>query len=138
MDFDGDLVRQLSVRRGDETHVFTKTEDRWIYQPEPDLPLDSAKVENLLLQVRDLRTERYVAHVLEDLATYALSDPFHEVSVTLEDETNHVLWVSDRVGTAGKNKGYYATVQGGNGVFLLTPDSVERFKVSLDDLEQEP
>ncbi|MGB2987464.1 MAG: DUF4340 domain-containing protein [Phycisphaerae bacterium] len=136
MDFDDTLVRRLSIRHGDETHVFEKREDRWTYQPEPDLPLDSAKVENLVLQVRDVRTPRYVTYVAQNLDTYGLSNPFREVTVTLEDGTSHVLWVSDQLGDDGTDRGFYAAVKGRNDVLLLTAVSAKRFQVSLDELEE--
>ena len=139
MDFEDGDVRRLSIREGDQTHVFEKKEDGgWIYQAEPDLPLDSKKVDNLLLQVRDLRTTRYVHHAESDLSVYGLSAPSHEVTVTLEDGSSRVLWVSANKGDDGTDKGYYATVEGRSGVFLLTADSLQRFEVSLDDLEEIP
>ncbi len=139
MDFEDGDVRRLSIRKGDQTHVFEKKEDGgWVYQAEPDLPLDSKKVYNLLLQVRDLRTKRYVRHAESDLSAYGLSTPSHEVMITLDDGSSQVLWVSAKKGDDGTDKGYYATVEGRSGVFLLTADSLQRFDVSLDDLEEIP
>jgi len=40
MDFDDTLVRQFSIRKADQTHVFEREDDRWTYQAEPDLPLE--------------------------------------------------------------------------------------------------
>jgi len=138
MDFEDDKVRRLSIRTGDRAHVFERQEDRWVYQTEPDLPLDSKKIDNLLLQVRDLRTDRYVSHIMDDPAMYGLTDPFHEVVIWLEDDTSRVLWVSSEQGDDGTrtNRGFYATVKGVDGVFLLTADSVKRFEISLDELEE--
>lgn len=138
IEFDEARVRRFSIRKGDETHVFEKRDDRWIYQAEPDLPLDAKKVDNLLLQVRDLRTNRYVRHVVDDLSTYGLSAPLREVTVTLDDGAVHVLWISDKTGGKGTDRGFYATVRDGSGVFLLTADSARRFEVSLDELEKLP
>lgn len=139
MDFEDDEVRRLSIRKGDQSHVFEKKEDDgWVYQAEPDLPLDSKKLDNLLLQVRDLRTKRYVRHAESDLSAYGLSTPSHEVMVTLDDGSSQVLSVSDKRGNDGTDKGHFAAVKGHSGVFLLTADSVQRFEVSLDDLEEVP
>jgi len=90
------------------------------------------------LQVRDLRTQRYVRHAEADLSAYGLSAPSHEVMVTLDDGSSQVLWVSAKKGDDGTDKGHYATVEGRSGVFLLTADSLQRFEVSLDDLEEIP
>ena len=135
LDFDAAEVHRFSIRNGDRTHGFERREDRWVYQAEPDLPLDTQKVENLLLQVGDLRTKRYARHAAEDLAPYGLITPSREVAVALADGTEHVLWVSDERADIGGAKGLYAAVKGHSGVFLLTTDAVERFAVSLDELE---
>jgi len=133
--FDESAVRQFSIRLGEQVHVFDKVGDRWAYQAEPDLPLDSKKVENLLLQLKDLKTERYVAHAAADLSVYGLTNALHEVTVTLEDATTHTLRVADQICNRDPRKGAYASVDGRSGVFLLTKDAVARFSVSLDDLE---
>ena len=135
VDFDETEVRRFAIRRGDVTHAFVKDGERWRYEAEPDLPLDAARVMNLLLQVRDLRTSRYVRHLTDDLTPFHMDDPAHEVVVALADGTNHILWVSDQ-SVDGSDGGFYAAVEGGRSVFLLTADSVNRFDVPLDDLEE--
>ena len=95
------------------------------------------RVDNLLLQIRDLRTQRYIRHAAGDLATFGLSAPSQEVAVLLKDGTSRVLWVSDQLGGDGTDKGFYAAVKGRSGVFLLTTDSAKRFEVSLDELESD-
>lgn len=133
--FDDARVRRMSIRHGDESHVFIRDGDRWVYEAEPDLPLDAKKVDNLLLQVRDLRTDRYVRYVVDELAAYGLAEPAHEVTVTLDDGTSQTLRVSARKSAHPDEGGVYATVQEGDGVFLLSEASLSRFQVSLDELE---
>ncbi len=138
IDFDDSKVLRFSIRKGDTSHGFAKQDGRWIYEAEPDLPLDSDKVLNLLLQVRDLRTARYVRHTDADLKQHGLADPANEVVVSLEDGSERVLWVSDQVGQAGAERGYFANVKGRSDVFLLTDDSLKRLAVSLEKLEARP
>jgi hypothetical protein len=133
--FDESSVRQFAIRKGDDAHAFERADDRWTYQSEPDLPLDTKKVDNLLLQLKDLRTERYAAYGSDDLGPFGLGEPYHEVTVTLDDGSAKVLLVSDQACPADPQKGLYATVQGQGDVFLLSPATVERFAVSLDTLE---
>ncbi len=130
-------VERFSIRVGEQTHVFRKREDRWAYDAEPDLPLDTAKVENLLAQLGDLRTQCYVAYKVEDLSSYGLINAEREAKVILRDGTEHILWVSDRQGRRGSARGYFAAVKQRDGVFLLTQEAVQRFTVSLDELESQ-
>jgi len=134
--FDDAKVRQLSIRKGDQTNVFVKGEGRWTYQAEPDLPLDAKKVDNLLLQVKDLKTERYVRNAADDLATFGLSSPSHEVVVTLDDGTRRVLHVSSQTNDNETDKGHYSCVDDKRDVFLLAADMLKRVEVSLPELEK--
>lgn len=134
--FDDTKVKQLSIRKGDQTHVFVKGEGRWTYQAEPDLPLDAKKVDNLLLQVKDLKTERYVRNAADDLATFGLSTPSHEVAVTLDDGTRRVLRVSSQINDKETDKGHYARIDDKRDVFLLAADMLKRVEVSLPELEK--
>jgi hypothetical protein len=136
--FDDATVQHFSIRSGNDTHAFKRSGDRWIYEAEPDLPLDAKKVDNLLLQMKDLHTQRYVTHTADDLAGYGLADPFHRVTVALEDGSIHTLLVSNRICNRDPKKGYYATLDGSNGVFLVARTDAQRFKISLDDLEAGP
>ncbi len=136
MTFEDAKVRQFSIRKGDQTHTFVKNESRWTYQAEPDLPLDAKKVDNLLLQLKDLKTERYVRNAADDLAAFGLSLPYIEVTVTLEDGTKRVLRVSQQGSDKEADKGKYAVVDDGRDVFLLTDDTLQRFEVSLPNLEK--
>ncbi len=138
LDFPDGQVSSFSIRKGDRTDVFERRDDRWVYPAEPDLPLDEAKVDNLLLQLHDLRTDRFVHHSVADLAAYGLSEPSHEVTVTVKDGAQHVLRVSSLRGGSGTEEGHYAAVDGRSGVFVLTDGSLQRFDVVLEELEVAP
>ncbi|UCF35121.1 MAG: DUF4340 domain-containing protein [Phycisphaerales bacterium] len=135
--FDEKAVVRFSIRYNEETYVFDKMEGEWQYAAEPDWPIDSKKVENLLLQVRDLRTERYVAYGVDDATPFALGQPEREVVIEFEDGTEYVLLVSSQTCPKDSARGRYAQIKGRAEVFLLSPASTDRFKVSLDELEAE-
>lgn len=135
MDFSEAGVRSFQIRNGDQLHRFELKDDRWVYGPEPDLPLDSNKVKNLLLQIRDLRTHRYVEHVGDASGSAGLSELAHEVHVEMKDGSKHYLRIGDHEITAGLDRGYASAVEGNPGLFLLTAETVNRIVVSLDTLE---
>jgi len=137
LEFDDTDVVRFAIRDGEAAHTFEKRDDKWVYAAEPDLPLDAQKVANLLAQLGDLRTPRYVEHAAADLSSYGLISPRREAKVTLTDGTEHVLSVSKQRGRQGSESGFYSAVEGRDGVFLLTPDSIKRFDVRLESLETE-
>lgn len=138
MDFEPLDVTRFSIRTADRTFAFERDKDVWVYEAEPDLPLDKNKVDNLLLQLKDLKAERYVAYGVDDLSAYGLSSPATEVSVKLADGTEMTLSVA---GTPCENHpadGLYANRAGNNEVFLLKPDQLARLEVRLPELEKSP
>jgi len=138
LEFDEGKVRQLSIRTGAEPFVFQRTADKWSYQAEPDLPLDHKKVDNLLLQLKDLDTERWVEYGMEDESAFGLSSAKAEVTITLEDGSSQSLVVAERPCVGRPGDGWYATVSGRGDVFLLTTDQLVRFEVRLAELERGP
>ncbi|MCH8148568.1 MAG: DUF4340 domain-containing protein, partial [Planctomycetes bacterium] len=133
--FDDETVRSFTITQGSDSHVFQRDDAKWRYQAEPDLPLDQEKVTNLLLQLHDIKTERFVVHSAEDQAGYGLADPFLVATVEMEDGTSVSLSVSRQSCEADSRKRRYAAASSVSGVFLLSPDSLDRLSVSLDDLE---
>ncbi|MEK6675387.1 MAG: DUF4340 domain-containing protein [Planctomycetota bacterium] len=135
LSFDDTQVTRFSIHHGDQKHAFEKRAEKWIYGPEPDLPLDQAKIKNLLLQLKDLKTERYIRYGSAEFSSYGLSNPIQQVTVELTEGTSLVLVVSPNQTEKGPDKGHYAQVKGRDEVFLLPMESLSRFQVSLADLE---
>ena len=115
--------------------MFERDEATWRYKLEPDLPLDQEKVTNLLLQLHDMKTERFAVYSTDDLSPYGLADPFLVATVELEDGSSVTLSVSSQSCGADSQNRRYAAASGVSGVFLLSPDTVDRLSVSLADLE---
>ncbi len=134
-DFSEDDVTQFSISTGETVHEFIRAGDRWTYRWEPDLPLDEAKVKNLLLKVRDLRTERFVAHGVTDLAAYGLIKASKLVQVQLGDGKSVTLSIADVACQGDPDKGLFARIDDGDEIFLIKPAEADRMTVSLDELE---
>ena len=133
--FDDTEVTRFSIRRGAQTHTFVREGEGWTYAAETDLPLDAAKVDNLLLQIRDLKTNRFVVHNGSETVAYGLGAPEYEVTVSIDGADPQVLLVSPRKSHVATEPGYFASTKGQPGVYLLTADTLERIAVDLDTLE---
>jgi len=132
--FEADKAVRFTVQRGDDSQVLQRTDGNWTYEPEPDLPLDQTKVANLLTQMHDISTDRFVAHVAEDLAPYGLTEPQQVVTVELSEGSPVTLRIGGRCAKDAERR-HYAAVDGVSGVFLVPPDTGNRLRVSLDELE---
>lgn len=133
--FDEPKVREFSVRIGKATHAFVRQDGKWRYKSEPDLPLDSKKVTNLLLQLKDLKTDRFASHGDAAPGVFGLDAPEREVQVVTEDGSSHVLRISARASERDPGRGTFASSTQAQGVFLLAPDQVSRVAVDLKTLE---
>ena len=133
--FDDETVRRFTIRQGSEEHVFERTDATWRYKAEPDLPLDQEKVTNLLLQLHDMKTERFAVYSTDDPSSFGLADSFLVATVELEDGSTVALHVSNQTCSADSQHRRYAGSSGVSGVFLLPPDVVDRLSVSLANIE---
>ncbi|MBI1827789.1 MAG: DUF4340 domain-containing protein [Planctomycetes bacterium] len=132
--FDVAKVRQFSITNGAQRHGFTRTSSGWTYDPEPALPLDAKKVDNLLLQVKDLKTERYKGYSVTDLASVCLDKPQQEVKLQLDDTTSPTLLVA--AAPCGNESAHFAKFGGNQGVFTLTDEMAKRIQPSISELEK--
>lgn len=133
--FDEPKVREFSVRNGATTHAFVRQDGKWRYKSEPDLPLDSKKVTNLLLQLKDLKTDRFASHALVTGGAFGLDAPDREVQVVMEDGAMHMLRISATASERDPGRGVFASSSQAPGVFLLAPSQTSRIAVDLKALE---
>lgn len=134
--FDVSKVKQFTVRNGDQRHTFAKSGASWTYQQEPALPLEAKKVDNLLLQIKDMKTEKYNQYGATDLAKFCLTAPQYEVEVQVEEAPPLTLSVSGDSCPAQKTPNHFAMIQGQDAVFSLTEEMFKRLRLSLGDLEK--
>ncbi len=149
--FDESKVASFVVSTSGVENRFARNDDKgWVYSSEPDLPLDNAKVDALLLRFKDLKTKRYATYNVSDLAKFGLEAPAHRVTISLENGTSMALDIASKAttttadpGFADPNstnpnsidRGYFARIEGSNDVFILPPDTSNRIKVDLAELE---
>ena len=112
-----------------------KIEDQWQYTAEPDLPIDPKKVTDLLLRIKDLKTERFIAYGAADLAAYGLDQPWRSLVLEIDDQTEVGLVVSQGRCEKDADKRHYAAARGGADIFLLPDDAVDRFVIDLAEFE---
>lgn len=136
LQFDASDVREVSVTTPDGEDRFIRDGDQWKYVSEPDLPIDTKRVDNLLVQIADLKAERYVAYGADELALagYGLSDPSHTLTVRT-DEGKSTLRVSSQTCDAVPGGLHYAVLDGTSDVFLVSPNTIHRFTISIGDFE---
>jgi len=124
--------------------TFRKEGDGWQCTASPDLPIDPKKVTNLLLQIKDIKTDRYVSLAAEDLSAFGLDQPWRSVTVELEGGATVGLLISERQCEKDKEHRHFgmlkdaASASAGTtpaGVFLLPSDALTRCTMELAEFE---
>lgn len=134
LNFSESQVKAFSVRKGRTTRAFEKRDGQWVWSAERDLPLDQKAVTNLLVNLSDLKTERYLRYDA-DPSDYGLSEPEHEVSLTLDDGRELRLRVSGESWARDPMRRYPAVRNDERSIFLLGTDAIGRFEVRIETLE---
>jgi hypothetical protein len=136
--FDIAEVTELGMSMGGETFSFRKGDkDEWTCLQDPVLPIDKEKVKEVLNDLRDLKTHRYVSYKASDLAPFGLGEDAKRLSVALIGGTREELVLSDRGPEGDADNSRYAMPAGTKKVFLLKGEQVEKLDKKLEHFEQE-
>ncbi len=135
-DFQQSQSVSVSVTNGAQSLKFDKKDEGWVFASEPDLPIDQAKVTNLIIQMQDLKLKRYVAYNIDDPGKFGLDTPRRIVTVATDENRTYQLLISSKTCEKDAENSLYAIIGGTKDVFLITTDSAARFDVTLDDIEK--
>ncbi len=133
--FDENQVASVKLSRLEDVQGFVAGNGSWEYSPEPDIPVDSAKVVNYLVRIKDLQAQRYVAYAAEDLALYGLDHPYMTLEVAPKNGDPVTLLVANKQDSRGQ---HYARMGNSSDVFLLGADAMDRLAIQIEEFEQTP
>ncbi len=136
LDFEPGEVQELSIKNGDQTLPLARSGPKWTFKAEPDLPIDSARVEKLLTDLRDLKTERYATNASADLSAFGLEAPQYQLTLVFSDEKTRTVSISERKAAPSAATSFFALSNDHPGVFLLDEQVIPKLFVSLGDLEK--
>jgi hypothetical protein len=130
-------VVAASVKSGESTHRFEKEDEEWTYAPEPDLPIDGAKVDELIKRIQELKIDHFVAYGVDNPAEYGLAEPERTIHIETDDGRSATLLISASPCAGGPRRSHCAILEGGSNVFSLKGD-LSGFDVRIADFEASP
>ena len=133
--FDAEQVTKVTLTKGESTEGFSKTDTGWEFIPEPDIPIDGAKVTNYLLGINNLKAQRFVEYNATDLAQYGLDAPAYQLTVDVDGAAQPALLVSATMPDTG---GPYAKRADSNSIFTLPADAIIRITIDVAEFETAP
>lgn len=132
-----DDVTALTITLQGDEQSLTRMDGKWIYQSEPDLPLDQKKVDDLLNQIVDLHASRYVRQTDGDLARFGLDRPSRTLKLSLKNGSTWQLKASAQPQNGENPADFFATTPSHHGIVTIPATAINRISVNLDDLEAE-
>jgi len=129
MKFESDDAEKLELKHGDVEITCVKTGVNWRITSPVDESADNSKVDDIIHELDELKVQKYLSDK-PDTTTMGLDKPEVQVTVTLEDDTKHTLFIGKAVGDGN----VYAKLE--EDLFLLGDAIVDKLKKNLDDLRE--
>ena len=130
MQFKGDDVTEFIWRYDKMEYAFEKKDGLWISPDDESFPVQQDKVNNLLAQVQNFKTN-YTIEKPDKLAAYGLKNPKCAITVKTKG-TDYTIDFGDVSSMDGLR---YTNVNDGN-VYLATDDVMDKFNITVYDLLQ--
>lgn len=85
-----DEVTAVSFRIAGQEVSFTKKEDEWSYDQDPEFPLKQTSIDNIVSKIVALEAEQVLEDGTVDPADYGLDDPSQVIQYTAGEETTKI------------------------------------------------
>lgn len=155
LEFEPKDVERLALKTGGESNTFVRKDGKWTFESEPDLPIDSAKIDKILTDIKGIKAERFAAYSSDSLAPFDLDQAQYDAALTLNPQSQSpeksiTLRTSEKTtnytsapaadapkpATPPSTSAHFATLVGRDGVFLLNSDTIKKIFVPLPELEK--
>lgn len=107
---------------------FVKEDGQWVYEEDPDFPLDESYLEAMLDSVKEIQSSRTIEAV-EDWDQYTLEVPICEITVTAGDDTQTIR-IGEETALGGER---YLSIGDGN-AYLVDAQILDAFSYGLYDV----
>jgi len=114
-------------REGEEFLTFNAVGGAWVYEGDPNFPLNQQIVGSMATALSAMAAERTVEDV--DKEAYGLNDPAYVITVEYTDGASHVYTIGNYNSFTG---GYYFTMDGD--CYMISSGLIPYFDYSLNDL----
>ncbi len=121
-----------SAQAGRTARFALDSRGHWHYTIEPDIPIDSGKVEAHIRALCDQETPRFVEYNATHLNGYGLQGAVRQFFFEMQDGVRHELQVSDVPFPGGTDPRYYARVAGTSRVFIVGPGLIDLATIQLE------
>ena len=135
LDMDVSVATKLYYKDGTNEVTLIKEEDTWKAEEDETLTLNQTYITNMLDVFQRIEATTVVSETRENVSEYGLDSPSLTVTLTIEDGTEITYQIGDQVITS--SGGYYATVVGNEGIYVVDETLKDAFTYSVEDMVEE-
>lgn len=134
---DASSITSFSYLLDGETLSFTKNDDEWTCDSEPETDLDEDMITSLLSNVTSVTADQALEDVDEDsLGDYGLSDPFNVITIGTSSDEGETQTYTFLVGDYNATMYcYYFMLEGDSNVYTMQSGLCSAFSDTVDDLK---
>lgn len=126
-----DAIDALSFVCADNQPLsFLRTEDGWLVEDHPNLPISETSIHALLDRIEHIFALRTITEHCQDLSEYGLDTPYCTIRITSDGEEKCYLFGARNAYYSG----YYCMIEGESTVYMVDEGYVEQFDLTLEDL----
>ncbi len=126
--YDASATSSVSYsRKGEDFLTFNMANGAWVYEEDPNFPLNQTIVGSMASALSSMAAERTVEEV--DREAYGLDDPAYVIKVEYTDGVSHVYTIGNYNSFTG---GYYFTMDGD--CYMISSGLIPYFDYALNDL----
>lgn len=127
-EYDASTTVSVSYSRaGEDFLTFNAVNGAWVYEADPEFPLNQQIVGSMASALASMAATRTVDEVDKD--AYGLTNPAYVITVEYSDGTSHVYSIGNYNSFTG---GYYFTMDGD--CYMISSGLIPYFDYALDDL----
>lgn len=135
LDMDVSVATSLHYKDGTNEVTLIKEDDTWKAAKDKTLTLNQTYITNMLEVFERIEATTVVSETRENVSEYGLDAPSLTVTLTIADGTEITYQIGDKVITS--SGGYYATVIGNEGIYVVDEILKDTFTYSVEDMVEE-
>lgn len=99
--FDYEDMKQIAFTYNGDSYSFTKTDEIWVYDADPDFPIHQVYMEAKAAKLAKIYVEREIPATESSKADFGLEEPEVSVTLTLQDGQAYTFLMGNRNDTVG-------------------------------------
>lgn len=155
IEFEPKDIKRVTLKSGEESNSYLRKNEKWVFESEPDLAVDTAKIDKILTEIKAIKPDRFAAYSSEQIDAYGLAPAQFELNLedpNASDQKSITLQASEKTVShqspppasppggpppaPASTTAHFAVLSDREGVFLLDSAAAKKIFLPLAELEK--